>query len=198
MEACTHLGLQEAPRLCQGKARWPWSQSLGSPDEHDQLRLSHTTIPVVQTTPHTVLALKSSPALPMSISLSMWSAALTTSQGLAERAGPYSLFWVVSKITFQLQILMSKVSQSLHAYMYVTTYTIPCTCTIGSVHVWVGPLVVTQIVLIWPTLSVNWSSSWFVKPISTKLGTCTLGHPWSVRVGWHPAPSAMSLEQVPN
>ena len=31
-------------------------------------------------------------------------------------------------------------------------YTIPCTCTIGSVHVWVGPFVVTQIVLIWPTL----------------------------------------------
>ena len=47
---------------------------------------------------------------------------------------------------------MSKVSQSLHAYMYVTTYTIPCTCTIGSVHVWIGPFVVTQIVLIWPTL----------------------------------------------
>ena len=31
-------------------------------------------------------------------------------------------------------------------------YTIPCTCTKGSVHVWVGPFVVTQIVLIWPTL----------------------------------------------
>ena len=36
--------------------------------------------------------------------------------------------------------------------LHVTTYTIPCTCTIGSVHVWVGPFVVTQIVLIWPTL----------------------------------------------
>ena len=27
-------------------------------------------------------------------------------------------------------------------------YTIPCMCTIGSVHVWVGPFVVTRIVLI--------------------------------------------------
>ena len=36
--------------------------------------------------------------------------------------------------------------------MPTCNYTIPCTCTIGSVHVWVGPFVVTQIVLIWPTL----------------------------------------------
>ena len=45
---------------------------------------------------------------------------------------------------FRLRLRMSQVSLS--------NYTIPCTCTIGSVHVWVGPFVVTQIVLIWLTL----------------------------------------------
>ena len=52
----TRLGLWEVPRLCFGQAHRPrdWPQAPGPSDEHNQLRLSPSTSPAVQTTPHVV------------------------------------------------------------------------------------------------------------------------------------------------
>ena len=80
--------------------------------------------------------------------------------------------------------------EPIYHYMPTCNYTIPCTCTIGSVHVWVGPFAVTQIVLIWPTLKcevvfhldckTNLSLTWhmyFGSPMECKSGLAS--HPLS-------------------
>ena len=67
-----------------------------------------------------------------------------------ELHGDKNLLPLVNSAKDNCSITDLVVGEPITTCLHVTT--LYHTCTMGSVHVWVGPFVVTQIVLIWPTL----------------------------------------------